>query len=606
VPLAEVVASASASVDLTARNLGGLTGALFQSDYDEYVIEFVNVLPVTNSVGLQVRVSTDGGATWKQGAADYRWSFMAYGSGGPGNTNSTGAASISIIGFANISNNVLNPTSGYMRVFNPLSATAYKMVASHQAYWDATPTLVTGELVGAYQSATAINAIQFFMSSGNVSSGAFRVYGVSKSAATMNLAPAHGVVLLHSQTVAAASTLDVVSRNVGSLSGAIFQSDYDEYIVELVNITVGTNDAGVLGRVSTDGGATYSALTYARCFQYGASNNSTSGGGATGATSWDISGNQSNASTNGLVGSLRFFDPLSATRYKQMVGNVAWGHTGVDWISTEYALIWKTVTAVNAFRLLTSSGTLSGTVRVYGVLKDATYPSSTIAAGAHALRPAVGNQGRIYLPSDGFSLGRDSGTAWETWGPIFPLTVPSDTGFAWVNQGTATLATTKDALVLTGVGNATVPNLHARVKTAPATPYTITACLLGNPLAKSFLSYGLCFRQSSDGKMHVLRIVGTTGASLGMGSDKFTSATVYSANYQSFNVGGPIRWFRISDDGANRKCWYSMDGQNWTQFHTIGRTDFLTADQVGFCCEAGNSAVPNIDSVVSVVSWKQE
>jgi hypothetical protein len=111
---------------------------------------------------------------------------MAYGSGGPGNTASTGAASISVIGFANISNNVLNTTSAYLRVYNPLSTTNYKMFGGHSTYWDSTPTLVTGELAAAYQATTAVDGIQVFMSSGNITAGTVRVYGIDKTGAVLS------------------------------------------------------------------------------------------------------------------------------------------------------------------------------------------------------------------------------------------------------------------------------------------------------------------------------------------------------------------------------------------------------------------------------------
>lgn len=184
--LASLSAAASASLDFTARNAGGQSGALFQSDFDEYLVEFVGLQPATDSVGIRMRMSTDGGSSWASGASDYRWSFMAYGSGGPGNTNSTAATFIELIGFANLTNTVERPLNGFVRVFNPLSSAAYKMVGGHFPYWDATPTLVTGELVGAYQSTTAVNAIQFFCSSGNITTGTIRVYGIDKNGTALS------------------------------------------------------------------------------------------------------------------------------------------------------------------------------------------------------------------------------------------------------------------------------------------------------------------------------------------------------------------------------------------------------------------------------------
>jgi len=63
---------------------------------------------------------------------------------------------------------------------------------------------------------------------------------------------------------------------------------------------------------------------------------------------------------------------------------------------------------------------------------------------------------------------------------------------------------------------------------------------------------------------------------------------------------------RIADNNTNRICSVSADGQNWIEVHSVGRTDFLTADQVGFMIRPTNSATPNIGTGVSVLSWKAE
>jgi WD40 repeat protein len=186
--------------------------------------------------------------------------------------------------------------------------------------------------------------------------------------------------------------------------------------------------------------------------------------------------------------------------------------------------------------------------------------------------------------------------------------VPSDSGFAWVNQGSSTLATTNGVLTLVGAATgAGAANIVARVKTAPSTPYTITAYVLPCMSHKAFNGYGLCFRQSSDGKLHLFDVVGgdlglTT---LGLRSAKFTNATTFSADYQLARTCEQYRWLRIADNGTNRLCSISSDGINWLQIHSIGRTDFLTADQVGFCVATENAATPNVAPILTIVSWVQ-
>jgi hypothetical protein len=614
--LAELTAAASSSLDFATRNIAGQSGALFQADYDEYIVELINVLPATDNTDLLLRYSTDGGATYVTSAVyDFANLINNVANFQTPSVSGTGQTSSKIIPTQD--NTAANGGAcGSLKFFNPLSASQHKQLIGAVSWWNNDNQFYNGTLSFRFATTTAVNAFRMLYSSGNIASGTVRVYGLSKTAQSIQNTPAHGLALLHTQTVAAAATLDIVSRNVGSLSGAIFQSDYDEYVIELINLQVGTNDAGILGRVSTDGGATFSATTYARTFQYGAANNTTSGGGATGATSWDISGNQSNASTNCLVGFLKLYNPLSAALYKQLVGCVAWGHTGVDWISTEYSLIWKTITAINAFRLLTSSGTMTGTVRVYGVIKDATYPVSTIQTGTHASRPAVGNAGRIYLPNDGYSLGRDSGTAWETFGPFFPFTAPPTGVWSWLNQGTATITEAKDALVLYAPANGNTNDLKMREKVTPATPYTMTAYLRGGPVNKNNHQWGVFLRQAGAGT-GTGRIMaffnGQSQASVAIpGLDIYIAdiagaTSAYGTFYRAVNIMAPVNWFRIADDGTNITFSISVDGQNWVALITQSRLTYLLQgpDRIGFFYHPSNSATPNLDGFTNVLSWKE-
>jgi hypothetical protein len=153
-------------------------------------------------------------------------------------------------------------------------------------------------------------------------------------------------------------------------TGATFQSDYDVYIVELINLLVTTNDASVFLNVSTNGGVSFdTSAVYGRGFQYGATNNTTGGGGEVGQTKWTIGGNQTNAATNGICGTFKLYGPTSTTFHKQGSGELTWGHTTVDWLMIQFGLVWKSTSAYNAMQFSTSAGNITGTVRVSGVTK---------------------------------------------------------------------------------------------------------------------------------------------------------------------------------------------------------------------------------------------
>jgi hypothetical protein len=226
---------------------------------------------------------------------------------------------------------------------------------------------------------------------------------------------------------------------------------------------------------------------------------------------------------------------------------------------------------------------------------------------AYASRPASDNAGDLFLPTDGFYLERDaagSPGSWAPWGPIFPFTAPISGDFSWVNQGSSSVVTTFGGVALVGAATGIGANIVARVKSAPTPPYVITAVLHANLFAKAFQSVGLCFRQSSDGKLHVFHMI--FGSAFAMVSVKYTSPTAFSADYTNVNVlPDRLLFLRIADNNTNRICSVSGDGQNWVTFHTVTRTDFLTANQVGFCVSTENSATPNFAPILTLLSWKE-
>jgi hypothetical protein len=222
--------------------------------------------------------------------------------------------------------------------------------------------------------------------------------------------------------------------------------------------------------------------------------------------------------------------------------------------------------------------------------------------------------------TDGEVLTYDSGTGlWTNAAPtgggglgfLPDFTAPVNGDYAWVNQETATVTVTDAGIVLAGPASAG-EDVRGRVKTAPSTPYVITAAFLTDALQLQFQGVGLCWRDSSGG--------GIVGASFGFNDAashggfsgtafrvyKWNSPTSFSNVYASSAVSpcypGPVLWLRIADNSTNRTCAFSTDGVTFTTFHTVGRTDFITADQVGFFINAAN-ATWGIS--MTLLSWEE-
>jgi hypothetical protein len=215
-----------------------------------------------------------------------------------------------------------------------------------------------------------------------------------------------------------------------------------------------------------------------------------------------------------------------------------------------------------------------------------------------ASTPASGTTG---WPTNGPYVLRYEG-GWSHWGPLFKLTPPVDGDFSWVNQGTASVDTTDGGIYLEAPATAGT-NVRLRVKSAPATPYTITAAFIPSLTSNSGTDpgMGLLWRESSTGEFVALAytITGTTGPFVRL--QKWTNATTFSAQYvlsgseweriDRFQVG-PLIWFQISDNGTNLIGRVSNDGKKFRQAWIRSRTDFMASgpDQIGVWCHSNGTA----------------
>lgn len=223
--------------------------------------------------------------------------------------------------------------------------------------------------------------------------------------------------------------------------------------------------------------------------------------------------------------------------------------------------------------------------------------------GTYANLPATCVTGDQYKTSDsGYSFVATATNTWQAFYKGFPVTRPVSGDFAWINQGSASVTSGAGAIVLYAPAVSGSNSLRIRKKTAPATPYTIEAGFDVNFGFSNFAEAGLCYRQSSDGKVVTAAIQYNTG--LVTASAKWTNETTFSAAYTLTTppYGNTQTVFiRISDDGANRIFSWSPNLKDWTTLHTVTRTDFLTADEVGFYANNSN----NIPVYLNLFHWKQ-
>jgi hypothetical protein len=169
---------------LSASSSASLTFNTLSNTYKSYEFRVINLTPATNAVNLQTNFSTNGGSSYDVTSV-YSW-------GCAGVRNSGGSIAASSSGTYGDSKIVLNITSGnsiqntasyggingVMRLYNPAGTASAKMVDYSTSWAEGATYVGCAQGGGQYQSATAVNAIQFLMSAGNITSGSIEVWGI--------------------------------------------------------------------------------------------------------------------------------------------------------------------------------------------------------------------------------------------------------------------------------------------------------------------------------------------------------------------------------------------------------------------------------------------
>lgn len=228
---------------------------------------------------------------------------------------------------------------------------------------------------------------------------------------------------------------------------------------------------------------------------------------------------------------------------------------------------------------------------------------SAIYSTQYASPPASPASGDIWLPTDSYyDYLRYNGSVWVPYLSGVGGKLPDDTGFGWVNQGSSTLTTSAGAFVMKAVAGE--GSFHIRSKTAPATPYTVTAAFRASLAGNQFPGVVLLHRQSSDGKLRNVGFFMDSGAVLSV--DNFTNPTTFSSRPVNAGAGMVnqvgVFWLRLSDDGTNVKYYFSHDGRNFIQLYSVGRTTFLTPDQIGWAVKSHSGS--SFDSYGTLLSWE--
>lgn len=167
--LSTQTASSSAQIDFTS---------LMSNTYRTYKVFINNLVPATDGTTLYIRVSTDNGSTFKSGASDYYTISQAMGSGIVAN-ETQGATHVALNPSSYSMGNDTNEVGRLeVTVYGAHNTGVRTEITSFGGYESSSGYLVSAFANGFYNANTEVNAIRFLMSSGNISSGTFSLYGI--------------------------------------------------------------------------------------------------------------------------------------------------------------------------------------------------------------------------------------------------------------------------------------------------------------------------------------------------------------------------------------------------------------------------------------------
>jgi len=174
-----LISTQTISSDATISFTSGL-----DSTYDEYIFKFNNIHPATDSANLQFQVSTNTGSSYGiaitstyfygQHAEDNSEAALEY-DGGQDLAQGTGFQTI--LG-KEVGNGDDESASGYLHLFGLSSTTFVKNFMARGNCQDAGPMSRDAFTAGYVNTTSAVDAIQFKMSSGNMDSGYISLFGI--------------------------------------------------------------------------------------------------------------------------------------------------------------------------------------------------------------------------------------------------------------------------------------------------------------------------------------------------------------------------------------------------------------------------------------------
>ena len=147
------------------------------STYKHFYITYSDVINATNGANFNMQFII-GGSTKSDNHYPYGNNSRNSSSGFGG--NESGDSTSIKLSKSNLTDHSARGVSGDLHVFNPASTSTYKKVMWSNVYMTAPTVSESNKGAGMYKNSTAaMTGVSFLMTSGNITSGLFKLYGVT-------------------------------------------------------------------------------------------------------------------------------------------------------------------------------------------------------------------------------------------------------------------------------------------------------------------------------------------------------------------------------------------------------------------------------------------
>jgi len=182
-----LIKTLTASSSSTLSFVDGSSDVVLDSTYPIYKFVWTNVHPATDNVRFSFQGNAAGGSGYNETITST--SFRSYHAEADNDTEvayETGSdqaqgTAFQVLELSSVGNGNDEAVSGELFLFNPSSTTFVKNFISRSIENAANNYAVEGYVAGYFNTTSAIDEIQFKMSSGNIDSGTIKLYGIKDS-----------------------------------------------------------------------------------------------------------------------------------------------------------------------------------------------------------------------------------------------------------------------------------------------------------------------------------------------------------------------------------------------------------------------------------------